>query len=65
APDRPSLTTAEQAALKRVQASGLQLTRRTGRPRATSRVRDLLSSPASTRDAIVLREILGPPKGME
>lgn len=58
----PALSSAEQAALKRVQTHGMG--GHSQRKRATrSPVRRLLSSPTAARDAIVLREILGPPKG--
>lgn len=58
---KPTLSAAEQAALARVQKRGM-----TGKSQSTVRrtpVKQMLSSPAATRDAIVLREILGPPKG--
>jgi hypothetical protein len=57
----PVITTAESAALERAQErkSSLRSRRRSTR----TSVRQLLASPASTRDAIVLLEILGPPKG--
>ena len=58
----PALSSAEQAAHKRVQAHGMGGHSRRKRA-ARSPVRRLLSSPTATRDAIVLREILGPPKG--
>ena len=60
-PVRPSLSPAELRALQRVQkraATPIKV-----RKRPTSRVRSLLSTPSAARDAIVLREILGPPKG--
>ncbi len=62
-PKRPTLSAAEQRALERVQAVGIG-TRRSRRLPHRSRVRQLLATPSSARDAIVLREILGPPKGM-
>ena len=61
---RETLSPAEKAALKRIQqqeaeeqVAGL----RQGRRRIS--VREMLATPSSTRDAIVLSEILGPPKG--
>jgi len=68
-PVRATLSAAEQKALERIQAEGL-----TGRSRSRSRGRSrqrsgrsqvhrLLASPGAARSAIVLREILGPPKG--
>ena len=58
---------AEREALSRVQA---QLVGRRHRQRKRSgstgsRVKRLLSSPASARDAIILGEILGQPKGAQ
>lgn len=65
-PSRPTaeLSAAEQQALDRWNAGGTPSSRRR-RSRGRSKVRDLLATPSSARDAIVLREILGPPKGME
>ena len=61
---RPTLSQAEQDALERLQARRAQAGSKSGgRSPGESRVRELLASPESTRDAIVLREILGPPKG--
>ena len=61
---RPSLSQAEQDALKRLQARQAKGGARSARrSRSQSRVRKLLASPSSARDAIVLSEILGPPKG--
>lgn len=63
-PAQPVLSVAEEQALQRVQAKGLPRRTTSRRPtRGRSRVRDLLSTPSAARDAIVLREILGPPKG--
>jgi hypothetical protein len=59
---RPVLTAAEMAALKRVQKREIEPRSRSRRSTRTS-ARQMLSSPAATRDAIVLLEILGPPKG--
>ncbi len=59
--ERPTLSAAEQAALLRVQQRGM-----TGKSQSAVKrtpIKQMLSSPAATRDAIVLREILGPPKG--
>ena len=60
---RPTLTAAEQEALARFQAVG------TAPPptqrRSNSRVRQLLSSRSSVRDAVILSEILGAPKGAD
>lgn len=59
---RPVLTAAEMAALERVQERDIGLRSRRRRSTRTS-ARQMLSSPAATRGAIVLLEILGPPKG--
>jgi hypothetical protein len=66
APPRPnpSLSPAEKAALKRVEEDRSEV----ARPRRSIRrrpIRQLLSTPAAARDAIVLGEILGPPKGQQ
>ena len=60
----PSLSPAEKAALERVKESPLEAVRlrRSSRRRP---IRELLSTPAAARDAIVLGEILGPPKGQQ
>ncbi|MEM9081830.1 MAG: hypothetical protein AAGC74_14195 [Verrucomicrobiota bacterium] len=59
---RQTLSKAEQEALERVQkASAHSPSQR--QSTSPSRVRELLSSPSSARDAIILAEILGPPKG--
>ena len=58
---RPVLTAAEMAALERVQERDIGL--RSRRRSTRTSVRQMLASPAATRDAIVLLEILGPPKG--
>ena len=58
---KPSLSAAEKVALARVQqqsGSSKKKQSRSGR----SRVRQMLNSPSAARDAIVLSEILGPPK---
>ena len=60
---RPTLSRAEQAALARFQAQPKQSNRRSQAER--SRVRDILSSPSSARDAIVLSEILGTPTSLK
>jgi hypothetical protein len=63
-PSRPVLSKAEQDALKRLQARQAKGGARSARrSRSQSRVRELLATPSSARDAIVLSEILGPPKG--
>lgn len=63
-PVRPVLSEAEKAALKRVERRGLDSRSQRQRRRApASKVRQLLSSPKAARDAIVLREILGTPRG--
>ena len=61
---KPSLSAAEKAALKRVEEGQAGITR----PRRSIRrrpIRQLLSSPAAARDAIILGEILGPPRGQQ
>lgn len=65
APERETLTAAETAALRRIQAreAGSEHSRRPRRGGGRTPIREILSTPSSARDAIVLREILGPPKG--
>ena len=61
---KPSLSPAEKAALKRAEKARGEA----ARPRRSNRrrpIRELLATPAAARDAIVLREILGPPKGQQ
>lgn len=58
------LTAAERAAAERFQRSSQSSLRKRGRRGGIQgSVRDLLATPGSARKAIVLREILGPPKG--
>jgi type IV secretory pathway VirB10-like protein len=61
---KPSLSTAEAAALERIRQAKNQPTRsrRTIRRRP---IRELLTSPAAARDAIILGEILGTPRGQQ
>jgi len=61
---KPSLSTAEAAALERIKQGQNQpvRARRTIRRRP---IRELLASPAAARDAIILGEILGPPRGQQ
>lgn len=61
---KPQLTAAEQQALENLQDSSRlhQKRNRTGST-ARARARRVLASPYAARDAIVLSEILGPPKG--
>lgn len=61
---KPSLSTAEAAALERIRQAENQPTRsrRTIRRRP---IRELLTSPAAARDAIILGEILGTPRGQQ
>lgn len=68
-PQTPALSAAEKAALARVQArrtapsrSPSGVTLRGGTP--AQRVRQMLANPQSTRDAIVVAEVIGKPKGM-
>lgn len=59
---RPTLTEAQKKAAESFQ----QLSeKKTPTARSRSRVSELLSSPAAARDAIVLAEILGKPKGAQ
>ena len=62
-PARPALSKAEQDALKRLQARKSKTKASSRQTHSQSRVRALLSTPSSARDAIILGEILGPPKG--
>ena len=60
----PSLSPAEKVALERVKKASMEVVR----PQRANRrrpIRELLSTPAAARDAIVLGEILGPPKGQQ
>ena len=61
---KPSLSSAEAAALERIRQGQNQpvQARRTIRRRP---IRELLASPAAARDAIILGEILGPPRGQQ
>jgi hypothetical protein len=61
---RPKLTAAEKSALERMQKREQKGRRKGRRPAAGhTDLRSLLQSPSAARNAIVLREILGPPKG--
>ena len=60
-PEKPKLSVAEQAALRRVQER--QKTTSPGKRKASTSLHGLLSSPSAARNAVLLREILGPPKG--
>ncbi len=60
---RRTLSLAQQAALQRIQSEGLGARRRSRRSSRNVNVRRLLATPGAARNAIVLREILGPPKG--
>jgi hypothetical protein len=60
---KPTLSFAEQAALARFQAQPTRSKRQS--QSVNSRVRELLSSPSSARDAIVLSEILGTPTSLK
>ena len=64
---KPTLSALEQEALKNLQKQKVKEPLRK-RPRlGTARARALrvLSSPSAARDAVVLSEILGPPKGQQ
>lgn len=63
--DKPALSAAEQAALDRVQEREILLrsNRSKRRSGSTSGIRAMLATPQATRKAVLLREILGPPKG--
>lgn len=64
---RPQLTKAERDALKRVQDQKTVLaskSRKRSSASNMSRYSSMLSSPSSAKDAIVLSEILGPPKAL-
>lgn len=56
------LSAEEKIALERVQKHGRSGKRR---HKVTGSVRDMLSSPASARQAVVLKEILGEPRSMQ
>lgn len=61
---KPQLTKAEREALARLQSKGAATVQKVRQRHSSSKSRysSLLSSPTSARDAIVLSEILGPPK---
>lgn len=61
--ERPRLTEEEKKALAAFEANSSQKKKTVGSS-TNSRVRELLASPTAARDAIVLAEILGPPKGV-
>ena len=62
---RPSLSQEEQKALASFQENSSSRTKKSVRATSEkSRVRELLASPSASRDAIVLAEILNPPKGL-
>ena len=62
---KPVLSTAEKAALQRVSESGSLSPRQRRRESSGSNkgIRALLSTPQAARQAIILREVLGPPGG--
>lgn len=63
---KPKLSAAEQKALENFQKDSSKPSRRISTTiggTARARARRVLSSPTAARDAIVLSEILGPPKG--
>ena len=60
---RPNLSAAEQQAIVNFQEISSHKGEKK-RKRPESKIRDLLASPSAARDAIVLTEILGQPKGM-
>ena len=64
APIRPKLSEAEQKALSNL---NLQTGRRTHRSRESTRERVYrhLSSPTAAREALLLAEVLGPPKALQ
>ena len=63
---RPNLSPAEQQAIVNFQEVSSNKGKRKSKSSPTgSKVRELLASPTAARDAIVLTEILGPPKGMQ
>jgi len=59
---KPVLSAAEKVALARFQKHSAPKRHRK-RPTSGSRIKRLLSSPSAARDAIILSEILGEPKG--
>ena len=62
---KPQLSAAEKKALENLQQNSVSPRKRRRRNTSTARARArrVLSSPNAARDAIVLSEILGPPKG--
>lgn len=62
---KPTLSAAEQQALENFQSGSFSKRKkfRISATTARARARKVLSSPYAARDAIVLSEILGPPKG--
>lgn len=61
---KPNLSKAEQEALANFQRSTPRRARRSETITARARARRVLASPYAARDAIVLSEILGKPKGL-
>jgi hypothetical protein len=63
-PKKRVLSAAEKEALANFEALARKSsTKRRGRSSVSAHVRQLLSSPTNAQDAIVLADILGPPKG--
>ncbi len=62
-PARPKLSAAEVAALENLQLTGRSKPRVTSSTKA--RVKKNLSSPTAAREALLLAEILGPPKALK
>ena len=60
---QPKLSAEEKAALARLQKQSTPQRKRVAGARTS--IRDLLASPHSTRQAIILHEILGEPKSMQ
>lgn len=61
---KPQLTAQEQAALANLQKRSMS-GRKSKRNRSQSSIRDLLASPQSAQQAIILHEILGKPKSLQ
>lgn len=64
---KPELTAAQKAAAERFQQNAGSIGRKGRRKRSSSHstARALLATPESARQAIILQEILGPPKSMQ
>lgn len=64
-PTRPTLTAAEKTALENLQLDSPRQRRAGAKSLSRNRLNTLLGSPTAARDALLLSEILGPPKALK